>query len=131
MIAIPLLLAVPLLMWIVQNTFLIASGMPVRLRIDSRRAPMLVRVAGRITTQICLVAVILLYPILSKRGGILGYYQSLLPIGPSFVDFVRGASAVVLCLSTLYVIWILTERIDIKAHLSRKRCARRLSMLIP
>jgi|ERR1043166_693516 membrane protease YdiL (CAAX protease family) len=131
MIAFPLLLAVPLLMWIVQNVVLMANGMPVRLRIDARRAPTIVRVAGRITTQICLLTVILGYPVLSKRGGILGFYQSLLPIGSDFVDFVRGAAAVVLCLSTLYVIWILTERIDIKAHLSRKRCVRRLSMVIP
>ena len=131
MIGLLLLIAVPVAMWMVQTVLLLVHAMPVRLRIDARRAPKSVRLGGRITTQVALFAVILLYPWLSQRGAALPYYASLFPWNAEAVAAIRGAAAVIACLGTLYAIWLLTDRVEVKAHLSRSKCLRRLSMAAP
>lgn len=118
-------------MWMVQTILLLAHGLPVRLRIDARRAPKAVRLGGRITTQAALFTVIAIYPLLSQRGAALPYYASLFPMNGDALAAVQGAAAVMLCLGVLYAIWILTDRVEVKAHLSRNKCLRRLFMVIP
>jgi membrane protease YdiL (CAAX protease family) len=117
-------------MWFVQTALLRAAGTPVRWRIDSREAPPSVRIAGRITTQVCLIAVIAAYPLIRGRP-VFSYYEALLPRGPSTRHFIQGAAAAILCLALLYLVWIETQRVQVKSRLSRKKCLKRLTLLIP
>ena len=130
MIALTLLLAVPLVMWIVQSIVLPALGLPLRARIDSSNAPAAVRTAGRITTQSCLLAVLCAYP--HMRGqGILSYYAALLPPTSAFLDFIRGAAASILALCLLFLAWLAVDRIEVYPHHSRRKTIKRLVLLIP
>lgn len=130
MIALSLLAAIPLVMWLVQSALLSAAGLPLRWRIDTRNAPRNLRTAGRITTQLCLAAVICAYPLLRGRT-IVGYYSSLFPANRTFVQFLHGLAASTFCLCLLFLAWIATHRVQVLVHHSRKKWIRRMVLLLP
>jgi membrane protease YdiL (CAAX protease family) len=125
-----MLLAVPVILWTVQTAFLVVLGLPVRWRIDSRGAPRVLRSAGRISTQACLLIALCLYPVLTGRP-IVGYYASLLPATATRWHFVQGVAAAVLCLSLLFLAWVVSGRIQVLLHHSRRKCVRRMALLVP
>jgi membrane protease YdiL (CAAX protease family) len=130
MIALALLAAIPIVMWLVQSALLSAAGLPLRSRIDSHHAPRSVRLAGRITTQLCLAAVILVYPVLLRQP-ILGYYAALFPADGRMLQFGQGLAAASLCLCLLFLAWIATHRVQVFLHHARMKWIRRLVLLIP
>lgn len=130
MTALLILAAIPIIMWLVQSTLLVANGLPVRWRLDSREAPPIVRTAGRITTQFCLLGVVVLYP-LTQDQGVIEYYTTLLPRSRTSLQFVQGFAASTLFLCLLFGAWLATERLEIDVHHSRKKWIRRLVMLVP
>ncbi len=130
MTALVLLACVPLLMWIVQTIALRAAGLPVRWRIDSKNAPPSIRNAGRVTTQVSLVAVILLVP-WTRNNPILTHYAALVPWNHTVRHFAQGAAAATLCLVVLFLAWIAAGRVRVELHQSRRKWTKRLFMLIP
>lgn len=130
MTALVLLACVPLLMWIVQTIALRAAGLPVRWRIDSRNAPPSIRNAGRVTTQVSLVAVILLVP-WTRNSPLIDHYAALVPWDNTVRHFAQGAAAATLCLSVLFLAWITSGRVRVELHQSRRKWTKRLVMLIP
>lgn len=101
MIAILLLLAIPILMWVVQSALLTKAGLPLRWRLNAGDAPAFVRTAGRITTQVCLISTIVIYPAI-RGEPILAYYEGLLPLTRSSLLFSHGAAASSLFLCALF-----------------------------
>lgn len=130
MTALLLLAAVPIVMWGVQTVQLRATGMPIRWRIDADGAPKSVRTGGRIVTQVSLLGVILLYPLI-RGEGILAYYRSLLPGGRIVLQFAHGAAAATLFLCVLFGVWLATRRLEIDIHHSRMKWMRRMILLLP
>lgn len=130
MIALPLLASVPVLIWLVQSAILHHHGLPIRWRIDARRAPRSVRSCGRITTQIGLLGVIVLYPIIRGVSPI-AYFAALLPASHALHHLVQGVAVSVLFLSILYGVWLATGRLVVEVHQSRRRWIRRLVLLLP
>ena len=130
MTALLLLLAVPLVMWLGQTAMRYRHGLPIRWRLDARNAPRNVRTAGRVITQATLLAVLLVYPLVRGRSPA-DYYGSLLPSSRSALQLVHGAAASILFLSVLFLVWLITERLTVEIHQSRKRLARRMLLLIP
>lgn len=128
--ALALIMAIPLVMWAVQSVMLLRAGRPLRIRIDARKAPPGVRTAGRITTQVCLVLAILVYPQTVGREP-LDYYGSLLPGTRSALLFPHGAAAAILFLCVLFLVWVVTGRVQIDVHQSRRKWMRRLILLVP
>ena len=130
MIALPLLVFVPIVMWIAQTIALQSVGLPIRWRIDSRSAPHVVRTVGRVATQLSLVVVIVSYPLfLGERPDI--YYARLLPLDGTVLQFAQGMAASTLFLCVLYVAWIVAGRMRVEVHQDRRRWQRRLAMLVP
>ena len=130
MTALLLLLAAPLLMWLSQTAMLRHHGLPIRWSINTHGAPHDVRALGRIITQLSLLAVILIYPLVRGESPA-AYYLSLLPASLSALQLVHGAAASVLFLSVLFLVWVGTGRLVVRIHQSRRRCLRRLLLLIP
>ncbi|MCG8408074.1 MAG: CPBP family intramembrane metalloprotease [Phycisphaerales bacterium] len=130
MIALLLISLIPILMWTVQTIQLRHYGLPIRWRIDAGDAPRPVRNVGRAVTQVALVSVILCYPILRGQS-IQHYYASLLPPTRSVLLCVHGAAASMLFLCVLYLVWIMTDRLRVSVHQSRRRWVRRLILLLP
>lgn len=130
MTALLMLVAIPAIMWIVQSALLMTHGLPVRWRLDSREAPPIVRTAGRITTQCCLLAVVLAYPIATGRE-IGPYYAGLMPPDRSSADFAAGFAASTLFLCSLFGAWLATGQLQIDVHHSRRKWMRRLILLVP
>jgi membrane protease YdiL (CAAX protease family) len=114
----------------VQSAALALHGSPIRWRIDSRHAPAAVRAAGRVATQLGLIAALLTYPGLIGRP-IVDYYRSFFPTGPAALQLARGAAAAVLMLCALYGAWIASGRIEVFTHQQRRKWQRRLVLLIP
>ncbi len=130
MIALLLLACVPLVMWAVQTAQLRACGLPVRWRIDAGGAPRNIRTTGRIVTQVSLLAVIVVYPLLRGQP-IADYYAGLLPMTGTVLHSVHGAAVSILFLGVLYGVWIATDRLRVSKHQSRRRWVRRLVLLAP
>ena len=130
MTALLLLALVPVIMWTVQSVLLRAAGLRLRWRIDPSEAPTHIRAAGRMTTQFCLFAVIACYPFL-RQASILDYYRQWLPNNRTAYQSLEGAAAAVLCLALLYLVWLATDRVQIKTHFSSKKLIKRLTLLIP
>lgn len=130
MTALIMLACVPLVMWIVQTVALRIAGLPIRWRIDSRNAPPSIRNAGRMTTQISLIAVILLVP-LTRNTPFVTHYAGLVPWNHTMRHFAQGAAAATLCLVVLFLSWIAAGRVRIELHQSRRKWTKRLVMLIP
>lgn len=129
MIALGLLCAVPVIMWLVQSAQLRAAGLPVRWRIIPRGAPAHVKTAGRVVTQACLLGTILVYPLCIDRP-IGSYYASLLP-GRAAPQFLQGAACSLLLLALLFLAWLLTDQLRVDIHHSRRKWIRRLALLLP
>jgi membrane protease YdiL (CAAX protease family) len=125
-----LLAGVPVVMWIAQTIALRSVGLPIRWRIDSRSAPRAVRTAGRVATQLSLLAVILAYPLL-RGEKFLSYYMGLFPANQTSLQFVQGMAASTLFLCALYIAWIATGRMRVEVHQERRRWMRRLALLVP
>jgi membrane protease YdiL (CAAX protease family) len=130
MIAIGLLLGIPIVLWLVQTGALVRHGLPVRLRIDQRGLPEGLRIVNRAVTQVCLAAIVLSYPLLISQSFV-EYYARLLPSGAAVLHFVEGFCASCAFLGALFLGWLLTGRIEIDPHHSRKKTIRRLAMLVP
>ncbi|MBX3396101.1 MAG: CPBP family intramembrane metalloprotease [Phycisphaerae bacterium] len=128
MIAIPLLLAVPVIMWLVQTGLLIKHGLHVRFRIDAGDSPPIVRSAGRIVTQISLASLAIVYPYCIGRSPI-AYYAELLPFDAALRDAVRGCAATTLFLCLLYLAWLLNDRLRVPDALDVRRTARRIALV--
>lgn len=130
MIALLMLAALPLLLWLVQNALLKLHGLPMRWRLDARQAPPSVRLAGRIATQLGLLAVVMIYPLaIGQRPT--DYYSDLLPPTRETMHFVHGFAASTLFLCVLFGIWLATNRLQIDVHHSRRKWTRRLLLLVP
>lgn len=130
MIAILLLLAIPILMWVVQSALLTKAGLPLRWRLDAGDAPAFVRTGGRITTQVCLISTIVIYPAI-RGEPILAYYEGLLPLTRSSLLFSHGAAASSLFLCALFGAWLATDRLVIDIHHARRKWVKRLILLAP
>ena len=130
MTALALLLAVPIVLWIGQTILLRGYGRPIRWRIDSGDVPRAVRTGGRILTQLSLIGVIVVYPLLLGES-VLAYYRTMLPATRVVLQGVQGAAASALCLCVLYGIWIATGCVQLDVHQTRKRWMRRLALLLP
>lgn len=130
MIALGLLAAIPIVMWLVQSTLLVRTGLPLRWRLDAGDAPSIVRTGGRITTQACLLGTIILYPLIRGLPPA-EYYAALLPPTRSALLFCHGAAASSLFLCALFGAWLATEQLVIDIHHSRRKWTRRLLMLLP
>lgn len=130
MTALGLLLCVPVIMWLVQSALLRCAGLPLRWTIDAGDAPRFVRTGGRIATQTCLVALILCYPLCVGEMP-WPYYSHLFPWTASARSGAHGAAAASLCLSVLYLAWILAGSVEVRVHQSRRRWQRRLLLLVP
>jgi len=130
LIALLLLAGVLVVMWIAQSALLASAGLPMRWRIDSREAPPKVRSGGRIITPLLMFTVIIVHPLLRGEAP-LDYCRTLFPPGRPAIGFVHGAAAAVLCLALLFLAWIATGRVQVLLHHSRRKCVRRLVMLVP
>lgn len=130
MLALLLLLWVPVVMWLAQSVALKCLGWPLRWRIDSRGAPRKVRTTGRVVTQMALLAVIGIYPLLIHRTP-WAYYAELLPGTPVANQLLQGAAASILFLCLLYAAWLLSGCLRIEVHQSPRRWGRRLALLVP
>lgn len=130
MTALLLLAAVPVVMWLGQTVMLAAIGRPPLWRLDTRNTPTAVRTGGRILTQLSLVGIIVAYPLL-RGEGVVAYYARLLPATRSMRLMAHGAAAAVLFLSALYLVWVLSGRVEVEPRGSRRRRWRRLALLLP
>ncbi len=130
MMAVLCLLAAPVLMWLGQTVLLRRHGLPVRWRLDAKGAPRDVRVGGRIVTQVTLLAIIVVYPLLVGSSPV-AYYRSLLPMSQVTVQLAHGAAAAVLCLCALLGAWLATGMLCVEVHQARRRWVRRLILLLP
>ncbi|MBI5765549.1 MAG: CPBP family intramembrane metalloprotease [Planctomycetes bacterium] len=130
MTALIMLACVPLVMWIVQTVALRVAGMPIRWRIDARNASPSIRNAGRVTTQLSLVALILLVP-LTRHRSFVAHYAALVPWNHTARHFAQGSAAATLCLTVLFLAWIASGRVRVELHQSRRKWTKRLIMLIP
>jgi membrane protease YdiL (CAAX protease family) len=129
MIALLVLAAVPVVMWLTQTALLRVYGLPVRWAIDLGDAPAKARTIGRTVTQASLAAVIVAYPLM-RGEGVVDYYGRLLPLG-AIAGFAQGAAASVLFLCLLLGAWLATDQLEVDVHQSRKRWMRRLILLLP
>lgn len=130
MTAITLLAGVPVLMWLVQSILLKAHGLPLRWRLSNQDVPDIIRTAGRITTQLGLLSVILLYP--SVIGSdIATHYAALLPRDQTIRFFAVGAATAILILALLFIIWLEYDCVVVDIHGKPRKRMRRLLMLIP
>ncbi|QDV91000.1 CAAX amino terminal protease self- immunity [Phycisphaerae bacterium RAS2] len=130
MTAVLMLLAIPIVLWSVQSVCLAAARQPLRWRIDSRGGAKHLRLAVRIATQVGLLAVIVLYPVV-RGEAIIAYYGRLLPPAPAAEHFGYGVASAALFLSVLFVIWLATQRLVVEVHHARKKWIRRLVLLGP
>lgn len=127
MIALPMLLVIPVVMWTVQTALLRAHALPIRWRIDAGGAPPVVRTAGRILTPALLILSAAMYPLL--RGiDLFEYYGALLPLNGAIRDAASGAAATTLFLCVLYQIWLLTGQMRIAPSINHRRVIRRCAM---
>lgn len=125
-----MLACVPVVMWAAQTVLLKHYRLPIRWRIDSGDAPPQVRLVGRIVTQLSLLSVVILFPIIEGHG-VVEYYAGLMPRSRVALQAVQGTAAAVLALCILFGAWIYTDRIHVGLHQSRKKWVRRLVLLIP
>ncbi len=130
MIALLMLMAIPVVLWSVQSVCLAAARQPLRWRIDSRGGTKHLRLAARMTTQVGLLAVIVLYPVV-RGEAIIAYYGRLLPPAPAAEHFGIGVALAALFLSVLLVIWLASQRLVVEVHHARKKWIRRLVLLVP
>lgn len=130
MTALFLVTLVPLLLWTVQTLQLRYYGLPVRWRLDAGGAPRAVRTVGRVATQISLLAIILVFPLLTGES-LVAYYARLLPATHVALQCSHGCAASVLFLCALYAVWIMNDRLRVSVHQSRRRWVRRLLLLLP
>lgn len=130
MTAIPLLIAIPILMWVTQSLTLQRCGLPIRWRLSNKDAPRQVRTVGRIVTQISLVSVIIAYPLLIGSP-VWKHYESQFPPDATRWQAVQGAAMAILVLAGLLLVWLACERIEIQVRHHAKRWGRRLLLLIP
>src|SRR5262245_46457769 len=123
MTALLLLALTPVAMWVCQSTLLLMHGLPVRMRLDAKHAPRSVRTTGRIVTQVCLAGVVVAYPFLKGQDPV-AYYADLMPERHAAVDLVQGFSAAVLYLGILFAAFIISGRMVVELHESRRRLRR-------
>jgi membrane protease YdiL (CAAX protease family) len=129
MTALLLLLSVPAIMWISQTVLLWRQGAPIRGAIDHGDMPAAVRTVARLVTQLALLGVILVYPLL-RHESIIKYYGDLVPVNLA-PQAICGLAASTLLLSLLYLAWVLTDQLQIDVHQSRRKWTRRLVLLVP
>ena len=130
MSALLLLALVPVVMWTGQTALLKRHGLPIRWRIDARGAPRTVRTAGRVITQLCLLGVLVAYP-LALGESVPAYYQGLLPASGSVVHLAQGAAASSLSLCVLFGVWLATDRLQVEIRHPERFRLRRLLLLPP
>ncbi len=124
-----LVAAVPVVLWIVQSVMLRRCGLPIRWRIDASNAPGQVRTVSRAATQLCLLAVVAIYPLAVGRP-IVEYYREMLPVS-AWRQLAEGVAAAVLFLCVLFIAWIATDALRPGVYRSRRRWRRRLMLLLP
>jgi len=130
MMALALLAGVPVLMWVVQSVMLKLHGMPLRWRLSNEDVPDAIRKTGRITTQLGLLSVILVFPLVIGSD-IATHYGSLLPRDHTMRLAALGAATAILILTLLFIIWLEYGCVAVDIHGNPRKRMRRLLMLVP
>lgn len=130
MIALALLITIPILMWFTQTVMLRRCGLPVRWRLSNKDAPRQVRNAGRIVTQLSLVAVVLAYPLLIGVPA-WKHYADQFPANETAWRALEGALMAIAILAGLMLVWLACDRIEFEVRHAHRRWIRRLLLLVP
>lgn len=126
MLALALLAAVPVVMWLGQTVLLLLRGERPRWRIGAHDLPRPVKRANRIITYIALPGAALLYPILRGQNP-WNYYAAFFPLDARAAAGVWGFAASVLYLALLYLAWMLTDNVRFAVRHDSITLARRLA----
>ncbi len=125
MIAVTLLLAAFAFLWAVENVPRLLTRRPAQWLLhadtDSARA----RQLHRALTQLVLLGMILLYPLL-RGDSVRGYYADLLGRG-SPRQALLGAALSIFCLSLLYLAWLFSDNIEFAPRHASSRWLRKLA----
>ncbi len=126
MLALVVLLAIPLGMWLGQSLLLRCAGLPLRWRLGARDLPEGFKRVNRALTYVLLVFAVLVYPLL-RGSSPLPYYSAFLPAGPRPWELLHGATASVLYLTLLFLAWTLTDNVRFEVRHGAGRLVRRLA----
>lgn len=126
MLALALLALVPVVMWTTQSVLLRRAGLPLRAKISSQDLPRRLKRVNRGMTNGAFVAVLIAYPLLRGQSP-LSYYARLFPLGDRPSEMLHGVTLSVLYLGLLYLAWILTDNVRVRARSEGTRLIRRLA----
>lgn len=125
MIAIVLLLAVPVAMWIAQSIALRACGRPIRAQLGGNDLPLPVEQTLRAATHTGMACVVLVYPLLRGMTP-LAYYAPFFRLDSAGRELAWGAAAATLYLSLLHVAWAATDQARFEVRHRASRIVRKL-----
>ena len=126
MLALAVLLAIPVGMWLGQSLLLRRAGLPLRWRLGARALPERLKRLNRALTYVLLVAAVLIYPVL-RDSSPLRYYAAYFPAGPRPLELLHGLVASVLYIALLFLAWTLTDNVRFEIRHSAPRLIRRLA----
>jgi membrane protease YdiL (CAAX protease family) len=126
MFALGLLLLVPATMWTTQSLTLVASGLPVQVRIDRLLPARHLRRNLRVAMHGSFLAIVVLYP-LTRGQSPLNYYLSYFPVGNGPRELAWGAAATILYLAAAYLAWVATGVMQFGRYRDRMSLSRRLA----
>lgn len=127
MLALVVLLAVPIIMWIAQTVLLRAGGRPVRWRLSAAGLPPHLRQLNRVITNVALALGVLVFPLLRGEEP-LEYYARYLPAA-DWPHAVLGLGAAMLYLSLLYLAWVVTDQVRFRVRHQTSRLVRKLALV--
>lgn len=115
MLALALLAAVPVFMWLVQAVLLMTEGRSPRARIGGSDLPERVKLGNRVATYAAFAGVLLGYPLLRGESP-LAFYARRLPLDGREQQLWFGLVVALFYLSLMYAAWLLTDnlRIDVR-----------------
>ncbi|MBN2445262.1 MAG: CPBP family intramembrane metalloprotease [Phycisphaerae bacterium] len=126
MLALGLIAAVPVLMWLSQTVLLWRAGLPFRWRISTDDLPRAQRGLNRALTNAAFAAVLLAYPLLRGQSP-LAYYAGFVPLASARHDGLFGAAAATLYLVLLYLAWMLSGNVEFSVRHRASRLVQRLA----
>lgn len=128
MLALGLILALPVFMWLGQSALYRIAGLPLSLRISTGGLPRRLQRVSRVLTNLWLAGALLAYPFLCGETP-LAYYARLFPMDRSARHLGRGLAASIVYLGLLYCAWVLTDNVRFGVRHSARRLMVRLAPL--
>ncbi|MBN1345768.1 MAG: CPBP family intramembrane metalloprotease [Phycisphaerae bacterium] len=128
MLAIGLLAAAGLIIWLGQSALLLISGRRVGLRVSSSGLSKTGKQVGRVIVNASIAGVVVTYPLLRGQG-LVAYYGGLLPADHRAMQCLSGFSIAIFYLSLMYVGWVATDNLRFSVRHKVSRVVRRLAVV--